>query len=225
MTRLEIATSRGLAWADVNEADDARALLLLGHGAGGTVEAPDLLVARDAALSVGVSVARVTQPYRVAGRRGMPPHSTLDGPWLEVAAALREQHALPQIFGGRSAGARVACRTAAPGDAIAVVCLAFPVHPPGQPEKTRLGELNAVPVPVLVVQGDRDAFGMPPRRRGRRLVVAEGADHTLKKGLAVVEPAVRKFLNSLAIPPRSAVRRTSTDRSSSSSASSRSFLE
>ena len=194
--RLEIETARGLAFADVDDAGgDARGLLLLGHGAGGTVDAPDLLAARDAALAVGVSVARVTQPYRVAGRRGMPPHPTLEQPWLEVAAAMATRNpTLRQIFGGRSAGARVACRTAEAGGAIAVICLAYPVHPPGKPERTRTDELNAVRVPVLVVQGDRDAFGMPPRRRGRTLVVAEGADHSLKKGLDDVHRGVARFL-------------------------------
>lgn len=195
--RLEIETARGIAWADVDEAgtDNARGLLLLGHGAGGSVEAPDLLAARDAALAIGVSVARVTQPYRVAERRGMPPHPTLEQPWLDVAAALaRHYPEVPQVFGGRSAGARVACRTAFAGGAVAVVCLAYPVHPPGKPETSRMDELDAVRVPVLVVQGDRDAFGMPPRRRGRTLVVAEGADHSLKKGLADVHRGVTKFL-------------------------------
>jgi predicted alpha/beta-hydrolase family hydrolase len=193
--RLEIETARGIAWADVDDAGNPRALLLLGHGAGGTVDAPDVLAARDAALSVGVSVARVTQPYRVAGRRGMPPHPTLEQPWLEVAAALTVRYpTLPQVFGGRSAGARVACRTAEAGEAIAVICLAYPVHPPGKPDITRMDELDAVRVPVLIVQGDRDAFGMPPRRRGRTLVVAEGVDHSLKKGLGDVHRGVTKFL-------------------------------
>lgn len=201
MTRLEIETARGVAWADVEEADvdkarGARALLLIGHGAGGTVEAPDILASRDAALQVGVTVARVTQPYRVAGRRGMPPHPTLDQPWLDVAAHLERRYpGLPQIFGGRSAGARVACRTAAAGNAVAVICLAYPVHPPGRPETSRLDELDAVGVPVLVLQGDRDAFGMPPRKRGRTLVVLEGADHSLKKGLDQVRLSVGQFLN------------------------------
>jgi predicted alpha/beta-hydrolase family hydrolase len=159
------------------------------------VEAPDLLAARDAALSVGVSVARVTQPYRVAGRRGMPPHPTLDQPWLDVTSELAEGYPmLPQVFGGRSAGARVACRTADAGSAIAVICLAYPVHPPGRPQTSRMGELNAVQVPVLVVQGDRDAFGMPARRRGRTRVVAEGADHSLKRGLDDVHRGVARFL-------------------------------
>ena len=195
--RLDIETVRGIAWADVDEAEGiSRGLLLLGHGAGGSVEAPDLLAARDAALSVGVSVARVTQPYRVAGRRGMPPHPTLEQPWLEVVAALTVRYpTLPQVFGGRSAGARVACRTAAAGQAIAVICLAYPVHPPGKPEQSRMDELDAVRVPVLVVQGARDAFGMPPRRRGRTLVVAEGADHSLKKGLGDIHRGVTGFLH------------------------------
>jgi predicted alpha/beta-hydrolase family hydrolase len=195
--RLEIETARGIAWADVDEAEStARALLLLGHGAGGSVDAPDLMAARKAAVSAGVNVVRVTQPYRVAGRRGMPPHPTLEEPWLDVAAVLAARYpALPQIFGGRSAGARVACRTAGTGGAIAVICLAYPVQPPGRPEVSRMDELNDVRVPVLVVQGDRDAFGMPPpRRRGRTLVVAEGADHSLKKGLDDVYRGVTKFL-------------------------------
>ena len=196
--RLEIETARGIGWADVDEAgtDGALGLLLLGHGAGGSVDAPDLLAARDAALAIGVSVARVTQPYRVAGRRGMPPHPTLEQPWLDVAAALARRYPeLPQVFGGRSAGARVACRTAEAGKAIAVICLAYPVHPPGKPDASRMDELDAVHVPVLVVQGDRDAFGMPPRRRGRTLVVAEGADHSLKKGLGDVHRGVTRFLH------------------------------
>ena len=194
--RLEIETVRGIAWADVDEADNAVGLLLLGHGAGGSVDAPDLLAARDAALTIGVTVARVTQPYRVAGRHGMPPHPTLEQPWLEVAAALAQRYQeLPQVFGGRSAGARVACRTAETGKAIAVICLAYPVHPPGRPEVSRMDELNAVRVPALVVQGDRDAFGMPPRRRGRTLVVAKGADHSLKKGLGDVHRGVTTFLH------------------------------
>jgi predicted alpha/beta-hydrolase family hydrolase len=196
MTRLEIETAKGIAWADVDQADDPRALLLIGHGAGGTVEAPDILAARDAALEAGVSVARVTQPYRVAGRRGMPPHPTLEQPWLDVATHLELRFPdLPQIFGGRSAGARVACRTAAAGDAVAVICLAYPVHPPGKPEKSRLDELNGVSAPVLVVQGERDAFGMPPRRRGRTLVVVAGADHSLKKGLDEVRLSIGRFLH------------------------------
>jgi uncharacterized protein len=194
--RLEIETAQGIAWADVDEAGDtARGLLLLGHGAGGSVEATDLLAARDAALALGASVARVTQPYRAAGRRGMPPHPTLEQPWLDVAAVLAARYpALPQIYGGRSAGARVACRTAETGDAIAVICLAYPVHPPGKPEVSRMDELNSVRVPVLVVQGDHDAFGMPPRRRGRTLVVAKDADHSLKKGLGDVHRGVARFL-------------------------------
>jgi predicted alpha/beta-hydrolase family hydrolase len=196
--RLEIPTEKGVAWADVDEADDPRLLLLLGHGAGGSVEAPDLLAARDAALEVGVSIARVTQPYRVAGRRGMPPHPSLEQPWLDVAAHLaRAYPKLRQVFGGRSAGARVACRTAAAGKAAAVICLAYPVHPPGKPSKTRLVEVDSVRVPVLIVQGDRDAFGMPPRKRGRKLVVVDGADHSLKNGLDAVRSAVATFLRAL----------------------------
>jgi predicted alpha/beta-hydrolase family hydrolase len=202
--RTEVETPSGTAWVDVDRPRGARALLVLGHGAGGGVDAPDLRAVRDAAAAAGIVVARVTQPYRVAGRRAPAPAPRLDEAWLATLTQLRRQRAfraLPLIVGGRSSGARVACRTATASGAVGVVALAFPVHPPGKPENSRLDELDAPRVPVLVVQGDRDPFGMPPPRRGRTVVVLDGADHSLRKGTAQIALAVVEFVAGLA-PPR-----------------------
>ena len=135
-----------------------------------------------AALAAGVHVAQVEQPYRVAGRRAPAPAAQLDAAWLAVVAAVRAAlPGLPVLVGGRSSGARVACRTASAVGAVAVLCLAFPVHPPGRPEKDRLAELAEPTVPVLVVQGERDPFGRPPPAPGREVVLLAG-DHSLKAG-------------------------------------------
>src|SRR5688572_26246131 len=134
--KLEIDTPHGPALAHLYEAEQPAAALLLGHGAGGGFAAKDLEAATGAALEAGVSVAQVEQPYRVAGRRSPAPAKQLDAAWLAVLAALDPQ--VPLVVGGRSAGARVACRTAAEAGAVGVLCLAFPVHPPGEPEKSRL---------------------------------------------------------------------------------------
>ncbi|GAA3396189.1 alpha/beta hydrolase family protein [Cryptosporangium minutisporangium] len=156
-------------------------LLVLGHGAGGDVDAPDLTAVTDAVVAAGVAVARVTQPYRVAGRRAPAPANHLDEAWLDVVRALRPLvPELPLLVGGRSSGARVACRTAAELDAAAVVALAFPTHPPGKPDRTRVDELPT-DRPTLVLNGDRDAFGVPPIVGEMTLHVLPGADHTLKK--------------------------------------------
>jgi predicted alpha/beta-hydrolase family hydrolase len=171
------------------------AALVLGHGAGGGVAALDLLRATEVANEQGVSVALVEQPYRVAGRRSPAPPAQLDAAWLAVIGHLAEGElaGLPLIAGGRSLGARVACRTAAETGAIAVLCLAFPVHPPGRPEKSRLEELDAVEVPTLVVQGKSDPFGMPPPAQDREVVEVEG-DHGLKKDLDALGAAVGDWL-------------------------------
>ena len=145
---------------------------MLGHGAGGGVTAPDLVTAAEEAAKAQVSVALVEQPYRVAGRKSPAPAHQLDAAWLAVVDALRGE--APVLCGGRSSGARVACRTAAGTGAAGVLCLAFPLHPPGRPEKTRLGELEAVEVPVLIVQGESDPFGMPPEAPGREVVRLRG---------------------------------------------------
>jgi predicted alpha/beta-hydrolase family hydrolase len=162
---------------------------VLGHGAGGGVGAADLVATANAARTAGISVALVEQPYLVAGRRTPAPARQLDAAWTAVIGRLRGQALgeLPIIVGGRSAGARVACRTAADAGAVAVLCLAFPLHPPGRaddPAKSRLGELDAVPVPTLVVQGERDPFGMPPEGAGRTVVSVPG-DHALRSTAAV----------------------------------------
>jgi uncharacterized protein len=193
-------TPRGLANAFVYAAPAARAALVLGHGAGGSVTARDLCAVRDAAVAVRVSVALVEQPYRVAGRRSPPPAAHLDEAWISVvgqlrAAALRE---LPLIVGGRSSGARVACRTSGATDAAGVLCLAFPLHPPPRsesatPAPSRLPELDAVTVPTLVVQGTRDPFGMPPTSATRDVAEIAG-DHRLTSDLAALADAVGPWL-------------------------------
>jgi predicted alpha/beta-hydrolase family hydrolase len=184
----------------VQEALDARGALVLGHGAGGSVSAPDLQVVTRVALEEEWTVALVEQPYRVAGRTNAPPAPRLDEAWLAVVEALSELGSLPLITGGRSSGARVACRTAAATGSVAVLCLAFPLQPPARASGTvppdRLGELDAVSVPVLVVQGRNDQFGVPPDGPGRRVVVVDG-DHRLKKDPAGLGEAVRDWLRSL----------------------------
>jgi uncharacterized protein len=175
----------------------ASGALVLGHGAGGGVTAPDLVAAADAGREAGFSVALVEQPYRVAGKRSPAPARQLDAAWLAVISQLRDKvlGGLPLVAGGRSAGARVACRTAGESGATAILCLAFPVHPPGRaddPTKSRLPELDAVAVPVLVVQGERDPFGMPPDAANREVVRVPG-DHSLRIA-APVRAAVLDWL-------------------------------
>lgn len=192
---IEISTPHGPARAHLRLEAGARAALVLGHGAGGGVTAPDLVAATRAAAAAGLSVVLVEQPYRVAGRRSPAPASQLDAAWTAVVAHLGAEALgdLPLVTGGRSSGARVACRTAAATGAAGVLCLAFPVHPPGRPEKSRLDELDAVKVPVLVIQGVRDPFGMPPAKRGRTVVEVTG-DHGLKADLRALEEAVGAWL-------------------------------
>jgi predicted alpha/beta-hydrolase family hydrolase len=197
---LELETPRGLARAHVDQAPDAVGALVLGHGAGGGVGAGDLVAAAEAARSLGFSVALIEQPYRVAGRRSPAPAGQLDEAWLAVIDHLREGplQDLEIVAGGRSSGARVACRTASLAGCVGVLCLAFPLHPPGRaedPSKSRLPELDAVGVPVLVVQGERDPFGMPGERRGRTVVRVAG-DHSLRS-TAAVRAAVATWLPQL----------------------------
>jgi uncharacterized protein len=170
---------------------------VLGHGAGGGIESPDLVGATQAAHSAGLAVALVEQPYRVAGRRTPAPAKQLDAAWLSVVSQLRAGplSGVPILTGGRSAGARVACRTAAETDSVGVLCLAFPLHPPGRPEKSRLSELDAVNVPTLVVQGESDPFGMPPTGPVRTVVHIPGT-HSLKNTTAVVA-AVSDWLTTM----------------------------
>ena len=186
---LELDTPHGLARAHVHPVDRPAGALVLGHGAGGGVNAPDLVAATEAANSAGLTVALVEQPYRVAGRRSPAPARQLDAAWTAVLEQLRADTLLghPVIAGGRSAGARVACRTFAEVGAAAVLCLAFPLHPPGKgddPTKSRLAELDAVQVPTLVVQGESDPFGMPPDGPDRTVVRVPGS-HSLRDTGAV----------------------------------------
>jgi len=201
MTLRQVATPHGPARAELHSAPEGRAALLLGHGAGGGIAAPDLVAATWAAREVGVHVALVEQPYRVAGRRAPAPATQLDAAWLAVADELGEHwfDGLPMVFGGRSSGARVACRTAAVGQAFAVLCLAFPVHPPGRPEKNRHAELDEVDVPTLVVQGERDPFGRPKAGQLREVAVVPG-DHALKADVDGVARAVGEWLNRVLRP-------------------------
>ena len=197
---IDIDTPQGPARAHVHHAPDARAALVLGHGAGGGVEAPDLKAATAEALERGVSVALVEQPYRVAGKKSSPRPQQLDPAWLAVTGHLgaHELEGLPQITGGRSAGARVACRTAAEGGAVGVLCLAFPLQPPprknGSQSDSRQGELDAVQLPMLVVQGVKDRFGMPFGAGSRQVVQVQG-DHSLRGDQEALRNAVGEWLS------------------------------
>lgn len=202
MDAVEIRTAHGEARVHVARTDAApRGLVMLGHGAGGGVTAPDLRTATRVAQEGGWHVALVEQPYRVAGRRAPAPARQLDAAWTDVALHLRAGPfpQLPLVVGGRSSGARVACRTARSLNAVGVLCLAFPLQPPGRADRpSRLPELDAADVPTLVVQGDRDAFGMPPEAPGRSVVVVAG-DHSLRKDQAAIGEAVRTWLGRLVL--------------------------
>jgi uncharacterized protein len=201
MTSRVLDTPYGPARAELHCAAEGRAALLLGHGAGGGIAAPDLVAATRAAVDVGVHVALVEQPYRVAGRRAPAPANQLDAAWLAVAEHLGSSwfDDLPLVFGGRSSGARVACRTWSEGQAVAVLCLAFPVHPPGRPEKSRLDELDAVEVATLVVQGENDPFGRPDPAHHRDVVLLPG-DHNLKADVDAVGRTVGEWLDRVLRP-------------------------
>ena len=196
---VDLDTPHGPARVHLQRADRARAALVLGHGAGGGVTAPDLVAAAEVALSERVTVALVEQPYRVAGRRSPAPAGQLDTCWIAVVEQLAAG-ALDGLFlvvGGRSLGARVACRTVEATGAAAVLCLAFPIVPPrrkgGKPPQSRQAELDAVPLPLLVVQGEGDQFGMPAPGPQRTVVTVPG-NHSLRKDSDAVAAAVRGWL-------------------------------
>ncbi len=203
MTTRDVDTPLGPARVTVDDpAGEVAGTLLLGHGAGGGIEAPDLLAATDAAVGLGWRVLRVEQPWRVAGKRVAAAPPKLDEGWTAIHGAIGDLLTGPVVLGGRSAGARVACRTAGALGATGVLCLAFPLHPPGKPEKSRAGELTAVAVPVLVVQGDSDAFGGPAEVQvalGEHpaTVVAVRGDHALKADPPAVRSAVQTWLAAL----------------------------
>jgi predicted alpha/beta-hydrolase family hydrolase len=206
---LEIETPFGTANAHLDSAAERGAALVLGHGAGGGVQAKDLVAVARVAHSLGLSVVLVEQPYRVAGRRSPAPAHQLDAAWTAVVDRLAggELRGLPLVAGGRSSGARVACRTAEAVGAVGVLCLAFPLQPPRRsgaaPAPSRLPELDAVAVPTLVVQGTRDPFGMPPAA-AQRTVVQVAGDHSLRTDLGAVGEAVRAWLPGVVAEARTA---------------------
>ena len=194
---VEIETPKGLARAHVKEVEAPKGVLLLGHGAGGSVTARDLGAATKAAHGVDVTVVLVEQPYRVAEKRSTPRAPVLDEAWNAVVEQLLADtgplRGLPHVSGGRSSGARVACRTAAHTGASGVLCLAFPLMPPGRNPTSRQPELDDVPVPTLVIQGTNDRFGMPLPGESREVAQIAG-DHRLTTDLPAIEQAVAGWL-------------------------------
>lgn len=175
-----IDTPRGEGRLLTYAAAEPIAVLLLSHGAGGGVDAPDLVVLAEALPQQGVTVVLFEQPWRRAGRKIATPPATLDEAFLAAAAAL-PRTGLPLIVGGRSAGARSAARTALTIGASGCLALSFPLHPPGKPEKSRIAELHGAEVTTLVVQGERDAFGGPSEfPEDVDVCVIPFADHSLK---------------------------------------------
>lgn len=199
MVTIEVATTSGPARVSWQPVTDPRAVLVLGPGASGATSAPDLAVACQVAAADAITVGLVEPPYRVAGRKVPPRGPSVDIAWRECVEHL---HALagadlPLLTGGRSFGSRVACRTAHALGVVGVLCLAYPLHPPGKPERSRADELAAAePLPVLVVQGERDPFGRPEPGPNRQVVVVAG-DHGLKKDLPAVSAAIGTWLSAV----------------------------
>jgi len=198
---VEVGTGEGTARVEVDgpAAGEPAFLLVLTHGAGGGPDSPDLLAVADAASRLGGVVARVTQPYRVKGRRAPGSVDRQDAAWVEVVAALRAGAGagLRLIQGGRSNGARVACRTARAAGARAVIALAFPLHPPGRPAQSRAAELAGVGTDVLVVNGERDPFGIPDAAGKTRVVVLAGESHALSRRPGEVGRAAGSWLREI----------------------------
>jgi hypothetical protein len=194
----EFMTSAGPAHVLLEQPERPAFLVMLTHGAGGAPDTADILAVRDVARELGAATALVTQPYRVRGASAPGSATRQDAAWLEIIAALREEHpGLPLVQGGRSNGARVACRTAQQAAATAVVALAFPLHPPGKaddPARSRAGELRAAGVPVLVINGERDPFGIPDSADAAKLVVLPGQTHSLSGHLQVITAEVESLL-------------------------------
>ena len=183
MTELRVDTPVGPARLVVEEAARPRVVLVLGHGAGAGVETRDLQALATDLPGRGITVVRMEQPWRVAGRRVAAPPGQLDQAWAAALAHVTRPRRGRLVVGGRSAGARVACRTAAQVGASAVVALAFPLHPPGRPDRSRADELLGSGVLTLVVQGARDAFGGPEEiPAGPSVVAIPGADHGFAVG-------------------------------------------
>ncbi len=177
-------------------AGEPRFLAVLTHGAGGAPDTADVLAAAAAARARGAATALVTQPYRVRGGRAPGSAVRQDAAWADIVAALNAD-GLPLIQGGRSNGARVACRTARQLGAVGVIALAFPLHPPGRPDKSRDGELRDAGTRVLVVNGDRDPFGVPEPDDVTSVVVLPGETHALSKKPSAIGDAVAGWLGTL----------------------------
>ena len=197
-------TAAGPARVLLDQPERPKFLVVLTHGAGGSPDTADVLAVRDAARALGAATALVTQPYRVRGGRAPGSAARQDAAWVELVAALRRETArdvaLPLIQCGRSNGARVACRTAGQVGAAGVVALAFPLHPPGQPAKSRDQELRDAGTSVLVINGDRDPFGVPDPDERTNVVVLPGETHALSKHPAAIGVAVTNWLNGLLSP-------------------------
>jgi len=202
---LEVDTPEGPGRFYLSDADSPAALLIMGHGAGGGVDAVDLSVLASRLPDQGITLARFEQPWRAAGKKVASPPPRLDVAWnAAVPALLAELDGLPYFFGGRSAGARVACRTAAQfPDVRGVVCCAFPLHPPGRPDRSRASELLGAGVPTLVVQGERDTFGGPDevlavliQDEPITVVTVPGADHSMRtaKSAAITPTGIRDLI-------------------------------
>jgi hypothetical protein len=198
----EIMTGAGPARVVLEQPERPTFLVVLTHGAGGSPDSADVLVVRDAARELGAATALVTQPYRVRGAAAPGSAARQDAAWAELVTVLREETArdgagLPLVQCGRSNGARVACRTAAHAGAAGVIALAFPLHPPGQPGKSREAELRGAGVSVLVINGERDPFGVPAPDEATTVVVLPGEAHALSKNPAAVGAAVTAWLKGL----------------------------
>ncbi len=206
-----VGTPAGEARITWHTAREARLVLAVSHGAGGGIEARDLQALAAALPARGITVALVEQPWRVAGKKVAAAPKVLDEGWRGLWPALAEP-GLPVVAGGRSAGARVACRTAAELGAAGVLALAFPLHPPGRPEKSRAEELLGAGRPALVVQGGRDPFGRPEEfppggtytlvevpHGDHGFAVPKKADVTQEAALAVITGKVAEWLIALEV--------------------------
>ena len=195
---MRLTTSAGPAKVDLDGAASPPFLLTLTHGAGGGVGSADLLAARQAGLDLGGCVARIVQPYRVRGARAPGSAVRQDAAWLEITRKLRRRFpGVPLVQGGRSNGARVACRTARPAGALAVLALAFPLHPPGRPDRSRAAELAEAGTEVLVVNGASDPFGIPEPGGGVQVLVLPGAAHALTGQGGAIRRVVGAWLTEL----------------------------